>query len=109
MGSKITFEPNPKALEELLASSDAVDAMGEIAAVAGNYVRQEMPVGKTGNLKASIITDSGIGDDGRAQGAVGTTSSFWHFVEYGSATTTPKRPFSKAMENTGLDYEPLGR
>ncbi|MCK9629292.1 MAG: HK97 gp10 family phage protein [Bacteroidales bacterium] len=103
----VQWEPDREGIDALLSSPEAVGAMGEIAAIAGAQVERAMPE-RTGATKRSIVTGAGV-EDGRAVGVVGTTSSIWHFLEYGAAGTVPSRPFARGMQAAGLEYEATGR
>lgn len=103
----VEWEPNEQGIRELLASDEAVGALGEIAALAGQHVERAMPE-RTGRAKRSIVTGAGV-ENGRAVGYVGTTSSIWHFLEYGAASRTPSRPFARGMQAAGLDYKATSR
>ncbi len=99
--------PNPDGIDALLSSPEAVGALGEIAALAGQAVERATPQ-RTGRTARHVVTGAGV-ENGRAVGSVGTNSPIWHFHEYGSRNNTPARPFARGMQSVGLDYEATGR
>lgn len=101
----VEWTPNPDGVKELLSSPQAVNALGEIAAMAGQQVQRAMP--STRQARA-ISTTAGV-ENGVAVGVIATDSPIWHLLEYGSAKNPAYRPFARGVQAAGLDYEPLPR
>lgn len=99
----VSWEPNPKGVDELLSSAQAASVIADLAAMVGQQVERAWPKA-TGRGARSVVTGSGE-EDGRAVGYVGSTSPFWHLVEYGSTNNAPYRPFARGVQAAGLDYE----
>ena len=103
----VVFEANPNAVDELLGSAEAETAIGEITHMAYAEVQRASPEGRTKAFKRGL-TAGAVTENGRAVGYIATDSSFWHFIEYGTARNPAYRPFARGMEAAGLKYEPLG-
>lgn len=101
-----SFEVNADGLAEFLRSPEAMNALSEVAVLAGQAVQRAWPV-RTGRSARQVVTGEARVVDGAARAAVGTSSSMWHFVEYGAANTPAYRPFASGLASIGLEYEPL--
>lgn len=108
MAADVEWIPNPAGVRELLTSSQALAAIGEVAAIAGHHVERAQPV-KTGYHRRAIVTGGAEVTPTGAAAYVGTTSSTWHLLEYGSVNNPPHRPFARGIAAAGLDFEPTGR
>jgi hypothetical protein len=103
----MSFELNPEAIKELLSSPEAVAALGTATKVVEQNVRKAAPR-RTGAYQDSITSGVRM-EDGMPVGFVGSTSPFWHLVEFGSVNNQPYRPLARGAEASSLDYQSLGR
>lgn len=81
-------------------------AMVEDAAEEGlKHAKAHAPF-KTGEYLDSLEVWSASLVDGKWQAAFGSTSSDWHFVEFGTATNAPYRTLTRAAESIGIGFSP---
>lgn len=79
---------------ELLSSPAAVSYLNRVAAEVLVNTRDSSPV-RTGALRRSYqMKEATVNPEtGYAEAAVYSTSSLWHLFEFGSANSSPSRPF----------------
>ena len=111
MGRPGIYIPNPGALEDLLSSDEAVQAVVD-AAEAGKARAQEIQKDRTGAHDDRIFA-GGVEIAATEQGGpkvaichFGSFAGTWHLMEYGSAHNPPFRPLTQAAEQVGLDFRP---
>lgn len=99
----VEWEDDPDGIKELLTSNQAMDALTEVAAVVGQYVENAMPE-RTGRHQRAIVTGPADVVDGVPGAYVGSESSTWHLIEYGSVNNAPHRPFARGVQQAGLTF-----
>jgi len=100
------YEPNPNALQELLASPQAQAFVKEAAEAAAEAIKAAMPVTTGYNVGNVGVSDGGEG--GKAGATITTGSSEWHWVEYGTAYNPAYAPFRTGVESVGIKFEDTG-
>lgn len=98
-------------VEALTGSPQARALLTAVAAAYLTQVRRLIPV-DSGVLKKSYSLQEAqwVPERGRYEAAVYTTSSRFHFVEYGSLTVKPSAPFrTGARRVPGLVFAPLSK
>jgi hypothetical protein len=92
--SAISFVMNPKFEEELAADPATQAVMMTFKDTALAAAQNAAPV-KTGRYRDSLYVD----DTG-----VGSTSSFWALIEYGSTHNPPHAPLRRGVEAAGVHW-----
>lgn len=100
MGAKL----DPKALDEILVSDEALQLVDAAAKAGAEQARANMPV-TTGSERDAVVQGGTREEDGVATSYFGSRSPTWHMVEYGSAKNPPYAPFRRAAEQIGLEFE----
>jgi hypothetical protein len=88
------FTPNPDFETELNADPETQAAMMTFKDIALAAAQDAAPV-LTGKYRDSLFAD----EDG-----VGSTSSFWALIEYGSVNNAPSAPLRKGVEAAGVGW-----
>ena len=102
------FDYRPACEKELARDQKLGAHISRLVEKAGQTAKSTAPV-NTGDYKASITwIPSRMTAKGFA-GAYGSSSSFWHLVEYGSINNHPYRVLQKAARAAGLRFEDTGR
>jgi hypothetical protein len=92
---KVTDTPECRSLMERVAQ----EALNDAYASAPVY---------TGRYQDSLTAVAKDTDDGQPGAALGSTSSFWHFVEYGAMNTPPYHTLGEAVRGHVSRYEEIG-
>lgn len=91
------------AAEELASSQDAIDTINALLVTAEGYARQYTPAHTE---KDKVVTSPARVVDDKAVGYIGSNSSIWHILEFGSVNNPPYRPLTRAVESVGLVVVP---
>jgi hypothetical protein len=90
----ISFTPNPSFEAELMADPESQAAMMSFKDVALTAAQDAAPV-LTGRYRDSLFAD---------EEGLGSTSSFWALIEYGSVNDSPSAPLRRGVEATGVAW-----
>lgn len=96
----------PDAADEITNNAECRSFLGRIAQAALNDAYAAAPV-YTGEYQASLVAKVKDTEDGKPGAALGSTSSFWHFVEYGALDTPPYHILENAVTSHVRYYEAL--
>jgi hypothetical protein len=89
------WEVNPKGVHELLAQPGVTAYLRARAEEGLVFARTLAPV-KTGRYRDSLHVTQFTNSQGEQVVAFGSSSFAWHFVEYGSPHSPPRRVLSNA-------------
>jgi hypothetical protein len=92
--SAFSFTPNPNFEAEIAADPESKAVLLERANTALAAAQNAAPV-LTGKYRASLFAD----EDG-----LGSTSSFWALIEYGSINDSPSAPLRTGVEVAGVEW-----
>lgn len=100
------FELNPASYEELARSPEMRGFVSDLAQSVLERARGLAPVGMPrGAYKRSLVATPATETSDGVTASVGSTSSFWHLVEFGSVNNRPYRVLETAARQSGLRFE----
>ena len=95
----------PDAAEKVTNTAECRSFLARIASAAKEDAYAAAPV-RSGNYQESLFASALPGKDPMAQ--LASSSSFWHFVEYGALETPPYRVLNNAIAHHVDRYEETG-
>ena len=110
MGLPGVYFANDDAAAELVSSDEALAAVTAITKAAAVIAKESTPV-VTGEHRDAIFAGEAVVDPttGAATGILGSTSSTWHLVEFGSVNNPAYRSMTHGAEAAGLTFVPEGQ
>jgi hypothetical protein len=104
----VTYRPDPAAIRELGFMAGMRSFTTDVATKYTRVVVSFTPK-RTGRAQKAIRVGESGADRTSAYTTVKGSRSFWHFIEFGTATNPPYAPFRKAAAQMGLRFEDPGK
>jgi Bacteriophage HK97-gp10, putative tail-component len=96
----------PTAAEEVTDTAECRSFLARIAQAALDDAIAAAPV-YSGEYQASLFAKASDDDRAKPQAILGSSSSFWHFVEYGALETPPYHILGNAVAGNVTRYVDL--
>lgn len=104
----VTYKPDPAAIKELGFMPGMRAFTSDIAVKYAQLVRAGTPK-NTGRSQRAIHVQVPGADRESAFTNVTGSWSWWHFIEFGTASNRPYAPFRKAAAQMGLRFDDPGK
>lgn len=104
----VTYRPDPAAIAQLGFMPGMRSFTTDVATKYTRVVQSFTPKRSGRSQRAIRVAESGA-DRKSVYTAVKGARSFWHFIEFGTATNPPYAPFRKAAAAMGLRFEDPGK